>query len=131
MVLKGMIVPEGIAVRIECGEGLEASLDPKLIQRVLENLIRNAEEAMPGGGELKVSVHRVDEKMVIDVSDSGSGIPKEARAKIFTPLYTSKPKGVGLGLSFCKRVVEAHGGTIDFSSKVGQGTTFSIKLPTS
>jgi two-component system sensor histidine kinase DctS len=67
--------------------------------------------------------------VLLSVSDTGVGIPEEAARMIFTPLYTTKAKGVGLGLSFCKRVVEAHGGSIGFASKQGEGTTFNVRLP--
>ena len=120
---------EGVRLESSYGEGLEeVSVDISLLRRVLENLLLNAVEAMPGGGVVKVEVRR-DNGVVISVSDTGVGITEEARESIFTPLYTTKAKGVGLGLSFCKRAVEAHGGSISFTSELGYGTTFTIRIP--
>ena len=119
---------EGVRLESSYGEGLEeVSVDISLLRRVLENLLLNAVEAMPGGGVVKVEVRR-DNGVVISVSDTGVGITEEARESIFTPLYTTKAKGVGLGLSFCKRAVEAHGGSISFTSELGYGTTFTIRI---
>ena len=97
--------------------------------RVLENLLSNAAEAMPVGGVVSVNARHGDGEVVISVSDSGVGMPDEAIDNIFTPLYTTKAKGVGLGLSFCKRAVEAHGGSLSFTSELGYGTTFTIRIP--
>ena len=67
--------------------------------------------------------------MQIVVEDTGVGIPDEIKPKIFTPLFTTKPKGQGFGLAVCKRVIEAHGGTINFKSQPGKGTAFTVSLP--
>jgi signal transduction histidine kinase len=66
---------------------------------------------------------------LIAVSDTGSGISEDEITKLFRPFYTTKPKGLGLGLAFCMKVVEAHGGAIEVSSQVNKGTTFTIRLP--
>jgi signal transduction histidine kinase len=99
------------------------------MRRVLDNLVKNAVEAMPDGGKLFIAVRRDADNLVIDVGDTGAGIPEESKERIFSPLYTSKPGGMGLGLTYSKRAVEAHGGSIEFKSDVGLGTTFTIKLP--
>ena len=123
---------DNIVYEFAAGENVtNVLLDPALIRRVIENLVSNALEAMPGGGSLKVSTWREGSDALISVTDTGDGITTEAAEKIFQPLYTTKSKGVGLGLSFCKRVIEAHGGTINFTSKVGEGTIFTIRLPVS
>lgn len=121
---------EGVVADCSFGEGLEGvGVDPALIRRVLENLLGNAVEAMPNGGRVRVRAWGEEGDVLLSVSDTGVGIPDEAAPMIFTPLYTTKAKGVGMGLSFCKRAVEAHGGAIGFASKPGEGTTFTVRLP--
>jgi PAS domain S-box-containing protein len=122
-------VPESIIVRLEVPERFEADLDPDVFHRVLDNLVRNAVEAMSSGGRLTVSANRVDNQVVVRVADTGAGILEEDATKLFEPLFTTKKKGLGLGLYFVRRAVEAHNGTISFLSKLGEGTTFTINLP--
>lgn len=123
-------LPESVTPLTEYGEGLGAvEVDASLIRRVVENLLSNAVEAMPNGGRIRVTARREESDAVITVTDTGTGIPPEAAQNVFTPLYTTKSKGVGLGLTFCKRVVEAHGGTITYTSLPGQGTTFTVRIP--
>jgi signal transduction histidine kinase len=104
-------------------------LDPGIMRRVLDNLIGNAVEAMPGGGVLSVAAKRGRDGVVIEVSDTGVGISADAEAHMWEPFFTTKPKGFGLGLPFCRRAVEAHGGSINFKSNVGEGTTFTLRMP--
>ena len=128
--IKGMYLPENVTIENILSDEIETvSIDSTMIRRVIENLIMNATDAMPEGGKVKVNASREGEDVLVTVTDTGIGISDDNADKIFTPLYTSKAKGVGLGLSYCKRVVEAHGGTITFTSKLGKGTTFTIKLP--
>lgn len=104
-------------------------LDGPMFLRVLVNLIMNAVQAMPKGGDLSVSASSQGGMIVIEVKDTGVGIPEENMGRLFEPLFTTKPQGTGLGLSVCKRIVEAHGGKIKVASEVGKGTTFSIEIP--
>ena len=104
-------------------------VDPVLMRRVLSNLVTNALQAMPNGGELTISAHNDENFAFITVSDTGVGIPKENLSKLFTPLFTTKAKGQGFGLAVCKRLVEAHGGQITVESESGKGSTFTIKIP--
>ena len=102
------------------------------IEQVLMNLAVNARDAMPGGGTLRISTRRgPGETLVLEVEDSGHGIPAAALPHIFEPFFTTKEvgKGTGLGLSMVHGIVQAHRGTISVSSQVGQGTRFSIVLP--
>lgn len=123
-------IPPEVEVKTQIGEGLaSARLDPTQIRRVLDNLIRNAVEAMPEGGTLVLSLEDEDEGLILKVVDTGDGIPEEEMTHIFKPFYTTKPNGMGLGLAYCKRAVEAHGGTIAFVSEAGVGTTFTVMLP--
>jgi signal transduction histidine kinase len=85
---------------------------------------------MPDGGKLTVSARRVVEEVVMEVGDTGVGISEETSKHIFEPLFTTKKGGLGLGLYFVKMVVEGHGGEVDFVSKPGEGTIFTIRLPT-
>ena len=105
------------------------SLDRIKVRRVLDNLIRNAVEAMPEGGVLSLEGRVEGGVYVLEVKDTGAGISGEGLFKLFTPFYSTKPDGMGLGLAFCMRAVEAHGGFIAVESWVGEGTTFTIKLP--
>lgn len=122
--------PDGVAAELVFTDDVgRVRVDPALVRRVLENLVGNAVEAMPEGGRLRVRAWREGGDVQLSVSDTGVGIPAEMTGKIFTPLYTTKAKGVGLGLSFCRRAVEAHDGSIWFESTPGKGTTFTVRLP--
>ena len=103
--------------------------DPLLIKRALHNVFTNAFDAMPDGGTLKIESKKNGENVSIRICDSGVGIPKNIIEKLFTPFFTTKAKGVGLGLAICKRIVEAHGGSISVESKEGKGTCVVIILP--
>ncbi len=105
------------------------TVDPVLVMRVLTNLVTNAVQAMPNGGNLTISALKEGDSVLLSVSDTGEGIPEDVKPKLFTPLFTTKAKGQGFGLAVCKRVIEAHGGTITFESELGKGTTFTIKIP--
>jgi len=123
-------VPEGVNASAEVDGGVNmVSLDVFKIRRVLDNLIRNAVEAMPKGGELKVHGSRGEAGIIIVVSDTGEGIRDEVLEDLFKPFHTTKPGGLGLGLAYCKRAVEAHGGVITVESEVGKGTSFTVRLP--
>jgi two-component system sensor histidine kinase AtoS len=125
-------VPGGVEVLRKLGDGfLAASVDPVRLRRALENLVKNAVEAMPGGGVLTVKLTRVGEEAVISVGDTGKGIPEESLPNVFKPFFSTKPRGTGLGLAIAKQSVEAHGGTIEFESVQGVGTVFTVRLPLS
>ena len=129
-VLDGSAIPERVKIVTSFGDGLGSiNVDGDIMNRVLDNLVRNAVEAMPDGGRLVISVVREVDELVIKVGDTGVGIPEESRERIFSPLYTTKAGGMGLGLTYCRRAVEAMGGSIEFTSNVGVGTVFSVKLP--
>ena len=101
---------------------------PKL-ERVLANLIQNAIDAMPEGGKLSICSINTQKEVSISVRNTGVGISQDMADKIWTPLHTTKAKGIGLGLPICRRITEAHGGSISYESTVGKGTTFTLKLP--
>jgi signal transduction histidine kinase len=84
---------------------------------------------MPEGGRLTIRSRETNGNLEIAFSDSGVGMSKETMGKIWAPLFTTKARGIGLGLSICKRIVEAHGGKISVESVTGEGTTFTITIP--
>lgn len=129
-VVEDVSIPPQVTLAIDVGEGLDmALLDPAKMRRVLGNLLRNAVEAMPEGGELTVSGEIEGGDVVISVRDTGKGIPVEQMPDLFKPFVTTKSKGMGLGLPYCKRAVEAHGGSISVKSTVDVGSTFIVRLP--
>lgn len=111
-------------------EELPAVMDGGL-QHALVNLVKNAFDAMPRGGTLTITTRRGEGHVDVDIEDTGAGIPEEIRTRIFEPFFSTKPihQGNGLGLIIAKEVVERSGGTIEFASQVGVGTTFRIHLP--
>ncbi|MCW4049769.1 MAG: ATP-binding protein [Candidatus Bathyarchaeota archaeon] len=104
-------------------------VDGNILRRVFQNLLTNAVQAMPEGGNLTVEGSVVENQAVIVVSDTGTGISEENMSKMFQPLFTTKAKGTGLGLAVCKRIVEAHGGEISIESEEGVGTSFTVSIP--
>ncbi len=125
-----------ISVLKEIPDELRVWGDPVCLQHVLMNMILNAREAMLGkGGNLVIRASESPSETHIDIVDTGSGILPEHLNRIFDPFFTTKTVakngrvGNGLGLAFCKRIIEEHGGTIGFESKPGCGTVFSIRLP--
>lgn len=129
-VLNNIVIPENIILVKNINENLpKLKSDPTCITRILDNLIRNAVQAMPKGGKLVISIKPSIGKIVFSVSDTGVGIPKKVRKKIFEPLFTTKAKGQGFGLAVCLRLVETLGGSINFQSKKNEGTEFIFQLP--
>jgi PAS domain S-box-containing protein len=122
--------PDGITPAIEeQPEGAEALVDEQHLRQILTNLVLNAYQAMPDGGTLSVITRRDGEQIRIAVADTGGGIAPEHLNKLFEPLFTTKPKGIGLGLAISKNLIEANGGAIGVESEEGQGTTFTLVLP--
>jgi PAS domain S-box-containing protein len=107
----------------------EVYVDRALLKQAVLNLVLNAVEAMPSGGQLRLMLSRRGEMAEISVGDTGKGIPLENRQKIFQLFFTTRPGGSGIGLASTFRIVQLHNGSIDFTSEVGRGTTFRIELP--
>ena len=159
--LKRFPLPENIQVSLSLPADLpKALVDPRQLTQVLGNLVLNAGQAMPQGGQLVISAEQRKAKrepgaggceprvesagqpvgteptpplsqdwLVISVRDTGGGIPPENLGKLFEPLFTTKPKGIGLGLAVSKKLVEANGGKIEVQSEFGQGSVFNLYLP--
>ena len=106
-------------------------LDSEQVHQVVLNLLLNAAQAMPGGGVIRLEVLREADaaETLIRIRDEGPGIEAEVREKLFTPFYTTKEDGTGLGLVTSRKIVEAHGGRIALESNPGEGSCFTIALP--
>ena len=119
-----------IHVRAELADSLpEISADSDLLHRALQNLVLNAIDAMPQGGELTIRTASLGDCIEISVSDTGSGLTQEECGRLFTPYYTTKQHGTGLGLAIVQSVVSDHGGKISVESTKEKGTTFHMELP--
>lgn len=110
-------------------ETLTVKIAPELIKTCLINIFQNAFHAMPEGGTMRISVEKPNQEIIISVKDTGVGVDDSIQEKVFEPFFTTRPRGVGLGLALTKRVVEEHGGRVKFVSKKGAGSTFTIILP--
>lgn len=99
------------------------------LEVVFTNLIINAIQAMNNVGQVDIRITELDKQIIIQVADTGCGIPQNILSKIFEPLFTTKQTGTGLGLASCKKIIEQHDGMIEIYSTEGQGTIFTIKLP--
>jgi signal transduction histidine kinase len=129
--LSWIIVPSQVTVKTNLnGNSRPVWTDPEQISRVFANIIANAIQAMnAGGGELDIETGEEEDFVWIKFRDTGGGIPAENLEKIFEPLFTTRPKGIGLGLAISKRLAEENGGKIEVTSQPGQGATFTVKLP--
>jgi PAS domain S-box-containing protein len=122
-------VPSTVTLVKSLQTPLVADVDPYGIRRIVGNLLKNAVEAMPGGGTLTIETKEQDGVALITITDTGKGIDEAVVKTLFTPFTTTKKKGTGLGLAICKQIVESHGGRISFESKQGIGTCFRVEIP--
>jgi PAS domain S-box-containing protein len=123
--------PPNINIKNQTSKDPQLLVDEVKICRCFTNLIKNAFDAMSSGGELTLSSQAVDGAVEFSFKDTGHGMPKETIEKLWTPLFTTKARGMGFGLAICKRNVEAHGGKITVESTLGVGTTVRVELPLS
>jgi signal transduction histidine kinase len=114
---------------VEDAEGAAVRIDRDLLKQAVLNVVVNAMQAMPEGGELRFESLAKEDTAEIRISDTGSAIPPELRDKIFRLYFTTKKEGSGIGLAMTFRIVQLHDGTIDFTSEPEKGTTFFIRLP--
>ena len=120
----------GIVVQKDLLEALPAvKADRALLEQVFLNLVLNAVQAMPGGGEIRISGKSDDRFAEVMIWDKGVGIPSDIRSKIFDPFFTTKDEGTGLGLSIAYNIIKSHGGNLFFNSNEGAGTVFTVRLP--
>lgn len=121
----------GVVVDLQLSEDAIVLADRVQIQQVIFNLLRNAVEAMAEmpSRELRVSTSRRDEHVIVSVSDSGPGIPPDVSARLFQPFVTTKPDGMGVGLSICHSIIQAHGGQLWLDNESSTGATFHFTLP--
>lgn len=108
---------------------LNMLIDPALLKSAVLNMLMNAVQAMPNGGELKIILDQTRTHAILKICDTGIGIPPEHLSKLFSPFFTTKDKGNGFGLAEVHKVVQVHQGTIEVSSEVNKGTIFTIQLP--
>jgi signal transduction histidine kinase len=122
---------QGIVVRVSAARDLpRVIVDADLFKQALLNLMFNAEHALlPEGGELMLSTRREGKRAVLDVTDTGSGMSEEVRARVFDAFYSTRKGGTGLGLPIARKIIEACGGTISVRSEIGKGSQFTIRLP--
>lgn len=122
-------VPDSVHLSLRLAPGIRINGSDEKLVRIFKNLIENAIEAMPKGGELGISSRNERDGAVVEVADTGAGISEGNMKKLFTPFFTTKAQGLGMGLAICRRLVEAHGGTIDIAGKEGKGTTVVVTFP--
>ena len=122
--------PTGIQVeRVPDASPVHVAGDRDMLRQVLLNLVGNAYQAMPEGGRVRLSLAESQGMVQVQVTDNGVGMTSEVRDKLFQPFFTTKARGVGLGLAVSRRIIDAHHGTISVESEPGQGTTFVVSLP--
>ena len=123
-------IPDKVKVNTEIPSELPpVFVDPRQIGQVLDNLITNAYQAMPDGGKLTISAQAEKKKVSFSITDTGCGVSNENMKKLFEPLFTTRARGIGLGLAVSKNLVEVNGGSIKVKSEEGKGSTFTVILP--
>jgi signal transduction histidine kinase len=122
-------IPSNIQITNGVEDGLVLQIDKTKIIRVFNNLIKNALDAMPNGGILDISSNKIKKYVRIDFADTGLGMSKDVLEKLWHPFFTTKARGMGVGLAITKRIIEAHDGEVKVESVEGKGTTFSVYLP--
>ena len=114
---------------VELGDPGLVEVDGDQVGQVVLNVVMNAVEAMPAGGTLTIRLASTPDGVLCSIGDTGIGIPPENLEKIFQPLFTTKARGIGLGLAVCRRLAEANGGSLKVESRVGSGSTFTLTFP--
>jgi len=122
-------IPKNVYIEDLTQNEPKTKMDIDKMKRVFSNFIKNAVDAMSDGGKLAISSRESDGNVEIMFVDTGMGMAKEVMEKLWSPFFTTKAKGMGLGLAICKRIIEAHGGKISVESIVREGTTFTVTIP--
>ena len=127
--LSRLQISKRVKISNQTGKTSAVFVDVHQMTRVFENIIKNALDAMPTGGRLEIRSEKKGKWLCVVFRDTGEGIPKENLSKLGSPLFTTKAKGVGMGLAICRRLVEAHGGSVSIESEPGAGTCVTVTLP--
>jgi signal transduction histidine kinase len=127
--LQPQFTAQQITCRVEVAAAVHLHVDREMFRRALLNLILNAVDAMPSGGELVVTSWTSEGGLELEVADSGAGIPAQALERIFDPFFTTKREGTGLGLAIVQRIAEAHGGEIRVTNCPEGGAAFTLRFP--
>jgi signal transduction histidine kinase len=127
--LAPQLAAQGIAVQVDCPPELRARMDPEMLRRALLNLVLNALDVLPAGGELVITACRTPAGLELEVADSGPGIPPALVERLFEPFFTTKQGGTGLGLAIVERIAAAHGGRVLASNCPEGGAAFTLILP--
>jgi PAS domain S-box-containing protein len=127
--LAKLVIQDGISIQNKAVDETPTLLDTVYMENAFAAILRNAIEATSQKGIITLETNIAGSNLFFSFKDNGTGIPEDALRKLFTPLFTTKAKGMGMSLAICKRVVEAHGGKIAVKSKVGEGTTVTVTLP--
>jgi signal transduction histidine kinase len=122
-------VRKGIDVKLRCDDGQPIYCDSEYIRLCIMNLLMNAIQAIEDSGEIIIGCGKDNGFSYISVSDTGTGISEEDKAKVFEPYYSTKKFGIGIGLAISKRFIEEHGGSIVIESEIGKGTTMQLRIP--
>lgn len=130
-IIRAKAESEGVRIVEDLDYAPVVNLDPELMKTCVLNVVMNSFQAMPEGGTLTISAKESDGSVVLSVSDTGKGVPKENLSKVFEPFFTTKDGGLGLGLATTKRIVEEHGGKISLQCESGSGSTVTLSLPLS
>jgi signal transduction histidine kinase len=137
-VLPAMTQPiqaQGVELQVDIPRGLPSvKVDPTQVEQAVLEIVTNALDAMPKGGTLRIAASTAANgappgEVVLEVSDTGAGIPEAALASVFEPFFTTRQEGTGLGLAIAKRYVEQNGGRLEIESRQGLGTTVRLRLP--
>jgi PAS domain S-box-containing protein len=128
--LRSVRVPANVSVRDLSEDRPSIRVDSERMKRVFINILQNAVEAMPEGGTLTIRSRQVENDLEVEFTDTGSGVAKEIMATLWSPLRTTKAKGMGLGLAICKRIVDAHRGKITVNAGFSGGTSVTLRIPT-
>jgi two-component system sensor histidine kinase AtoS len=135
--LSSELAKRSVEVKVETLANHFINVDSNKIKQVLLNLVQNAADSMPKGGTVTLSTRtdqrvlfgRATQVITIDVTDTGTGMPAEIQKRLFDPFFTTKEDGTGLGLPISARIVEKHGGVMEYKTQPNRGTTFTIVLP--
>ena len=135
--IRSQLEQESITFNYECDDHLQIQADPLQLKQVLINLLKNAAECLDHQGSICLRAKRgtarlggeETEAALIEVEDTGPGIPHDIQKRIFDPFFSTKGDGTGLGLAIAARIIDKHGGNLEFDTEPGKGTTFRIVLP--